>query len=43
VHEKFAAIAYETTIGPPERLFDRALRETRLWADVIKRSGARID
>lgn len=43
IHEKFAAISYETTIGPPERLFDRALRETRLWADVIKRSGARVD
>jgi tripartite-type tricarboxylate transporter receptor subunit TctC len=43
VNERYAAIAFETTIGPPERLFDRALRETRLWAEVIKRSGARVD
>lgn len=43
VNEKFNAISFETTIGPPERLFDRALRETRIWADVVKRSGARID
>lgn len=37
------AASFETVIGPPERLFDRALRETRLWADVIRRSGAKID
>lgn len=43
VNEKFNALSFETTIGPPERLFDRALRETRIWADVVKRSGARID
>ncbi len=43
VNEKYAAISFETTIGPPERLFDRALRETRLWADVVKRSGTRVD
>ncbi|MGH6626871.1 MAG: Bug family tripartite tricarboxylate transporter substrate binding protein [Burkholderiaceae bacterium] len=43
VHEKFAALAFETTIGPPERLFDRALRETRLWGDIIRRSGAQVD
>lgn len=43
VNEKYAAISFETTIGPPDRLFDRALRETRLWADVVKRSGTRVD
>ncbi len=43
VNEKYAAIAFETTIGPPERLFDRAVRETRIWADVVKRSGAKMD
>lgn len=43
LNEKFAAIAFESTIGPPERLFDRALRETRLWGDVIRRSGAQVD
>jgi tripartite-type tricarboxylate transporter receptor subunit TctC len=43
VNEKYAAIAFESTIGPPERLFDRAMRETCLWADVVKRSGAKMD
>ena len=43
VNEKYAAIAFETTMGPPDRLFDRALRETRMWADVVKRSGSRVD
>ena len=43
VNEKFTAIAFETTIAPPDRLFERAVRETKLWADVVKRSGAKID
>ena len=43
VNEKFSGISFETTIGPPERLFDRAMRETKVWADVVKRSGARMD
>jgi tripartite-type tricarboxylate transporter receptor subunit TctC len=43
LNEKYAALAFETTIGPPERLFDRALRETRMWADIIRRSGAQVD
>ncbi len=43
VNEKYAAVSWESTIGPPERLFDRAMRETPIWADVVKRSGARID
>jgi len=43
LNEKYAALSFETTIGPPERLFDRALRETRLWADIIRRSGAQVD
>ena len=41
--EKLIAVSWESTIGPPERLQDRALRETPMWAAVIKRSGARID
>jgi tripartite-type tricarboxylate transporter receptor subunit TctC len=41
--EKFRALSFEVTMGPPERLFDRALRETRIWADIIRRSGAKID
>jgi tripartite-type tricarboxylate transporter receptor subunit TctC len=43
LNEKYAALSFETTIGPPERLFDRALRETKLWADIIRRSGAQVD
>jgi tripartite-type tricarboxylate transporter receptor subunit TctC len=43
VFEKFAAVSFETSIGPPERLFERAVRETRMWADVIKRAGAKLD
>ncbi|MCJ0763442.1 Bug family tripartite tricarboxylate transporter substrate binding protein [Variovorax terrae] len=43
VAAKFAALSFETMIGPPDRLTDRALRDTRLWAEVIQRSGARID
>ncbi len=41
--EKLLAVSWESTIGPPERLQDRALRETPMWGAVIKRSGARID
>ncbi len=43
VAEKLASLAFEPTMGPPERLSERALRETRMWADIIKRSGARVD
>jgi len=43
VNERYAAISFETTIGPPDRLFDRAMRETRLWAEVVKRAGVKVD
>jgi len=43
VNERYAAISFETTIGPPDRLFDRATRETRLWAEVVKRAGVKVD
>lgn len=43
VNEKFASVAFETTLGPPERLFERAARETGLWSDVVRRSGAQVD
>lgn len=43
LHEKFAALDFATTLGPPERLAERATRETRLWADIIRRSGAQVD
>jgi tripartite-type tricarboxylate transporter receptor subunit TctC len=41
--EKYAAIGFETLTGPPERLSERAARETPIWADVVKRSGAQVD
>ena len=43
LNEKFNALAFEPTMGPPERLFDRALRETRMWSDIVQRSGAQVD
>ena len=43
VNERYAAISFETTIGPPDRLFDRAMRETRMWAEVVKRAGVQLD
>ena len=42
IQEKYAGIGFETTQGPPERLFERAARETPLWAQVVKRSGAQV-
>jgi tripartite-type tricarboxylate transporter receptor subunit TctC len=43
VAERYAQLAFETTIAPADRLFERAMRERPMWAQVIKRSGARID
>lgn len=41
--DKLASLSWEPNVGTPERLSELAQRETRMWADVIKRSGARID
>jgi tripartite-type tricarboxylate transporter receptor subunit TctC len=43
VAQRLAALSFEPSIGPPQRLSERAVRETAVWADVIKRSGARLD
>ena len=43
ISERYAQIGFELTIAPPERLFERALRERPMWAQVVKRSGARVD
>jgi tripartite-type tricarboxylate transporter receptor subunit TctC len=43
VNERYRAIAFDVYIGPPDRLFERATRETPMWAAVIKRSGAKAD
>lgn len=43
IAERYRAIAFDTQIGPPERLFERAVREAPMWAAVIRRSGASPD
>jgi tripartite-type tricarboxylate transporter receptor subunit TctC len=43
MREKYAAIGFEPLTGPPERLRERVARETPIWADVVKRSGAQVD
>ena len=40
--EKYAAIGFELTPGPPDRLSERARKESPLWADLVKRSGAQV-
>ncbi|MBV8621738.1 MAG: tripartite tricarboxylate transporter substrate binding protein [Curvibacter sp.] len=42
VQERYAAIGFETTQCPADRLFERARRETPIWARMVKRSGAQI-
>ncbi|GKS98752.1 tripartite tricarboxylate transporter substrate binding protein [Acidovorax sp. SUPP3434] len=42
VQEKYAALGFELTPGPPERLIERARKESPMWADVVKRSGAQV-
>jgi tripartite-type tricarboxylate transporter receptor subunit TctC len=43
VAERYAQLAFETTISQPDRLFERALRERPMWAQIIRRSGAKVD
>lgn len=43
IREKYATIGFETLTGPPERLTERVARETPIWADVVKRSGAQVE
>ena len=43
IRDRYAAIGFETLTGPPERLTERVARETPMWADVVKRSGAQVD
>jgi tripartite-type tricarboxylate transporter receptor subunit TctC len=43
VAERYAQLAFETTIGPADRLSERAQRERPIWAGVIQRSGAKVD
>ena len=41
--ERWASLSFEPSAGTPERLFELARREQPMWADVIKRSGAKVD
>ena len=43
VIERYAAIGFETTPGPPEQLAARAARETPLWASVIQRAHVQVE
>lgn len=39
---RYAAIGFELTPGPPDRLSERARKESPVWADLVKRSGAQV-
>lgn len=41
--QQLAAQAYEIHTGTRQDLFDLARKERPVWADVVKRSGAKID
>ncbi len=43
LRDTYAQLAFEPTPGPPSALFERALRERPLWAQVVKRSGASVN
>jgi tripartite-type tricarboxylate transporter receptor subunit TctC len=43
LREAFARLSFEPTPGPPAALFELAKRERPIWAEVVKRSGAKID
>jgi tripartite-type tricarboxylate transporter receptor subunit TctC len=43
IAERYAQLGFELTIAPPERLFERAVRERPMWAQVVKRSSAKVD
>jgi tripartite-type tricarboxylate transporter receptor subunit TctC len=41
--ERFAQLGFEISTGNTERLFERAKTERPVWAQIIKRSGAKVD
>lgn len=43
VKEKYAQMAFETVIAPPDRLMAMARDESPRWAEVIRRSGAKVE
>ncbi|MGK7869868.1 Bug family tripartite tricarboxylate transporter substrate binding protein [Falsiroseomonas sp. E2-1-a20] len=40
---RLARLAFETSPGPPQALFELAAREKPIWAELVRRSGARTD
>lgn len=43
VSSKYGSMAFETMASPPEMLMAMAKTETPRWAEVIKRSGAKVE
>jgi tripartite-type tricarboxylate transporter receptor subunit TctC len=43
ISARLANLAFETSQGPPQALFDLAAREKPLWATLIERSGAKVE
>jgi tripartite-type tricarboxylate transporter receptor subunit TctC len=41
--EKYAQLAFESNISTPTKILEMAALEAPRWADVIKRSGAKVD
>jgi hypothetical protein len=43
LRERYASLAFEPVGGAPSALTDLAAREPPRWAEVVRRSGARVD
>ena len=43
VREKYAQMAFETMASPPNLLMTMAKLESPRWADVVRRSGAKVE
>ena len=43
VGKRYENLGFEVLSGPPTRLTELAAKETPIWADMVKRSGAKID
>jgi tripartite-type tricarboxylate transporter receptor subunit TctC len=43
IMERYAQLGFEVNTGSTEKLFDRAKKERPQWAQIVKRSGAKVD
>jgi tripartite-type tricarboxylate transporter receptor subunit TctC len=41
--ERYAQLGFEVNTGSSEKLFERARKERPQWAQIVKRSGAKVD